>query len=58
MDKFNVPIYFVVLEMKEAPLKHKEHMMLFGRPFMETTKTVIDVQSMKLTVTVDYDSFG
>ena len=51
MDKFKVPMDFVVLEMKRA-LKHKEHMILLGRPFIATTKTVIDVQSGKLTMTV------
>ena len=45
VDKFKVPMDFVVLEMKGAPLSHKEHMILLGRPFMATTKTVIDVQS-------------
>ena len=43
LEKFEVPMDFVVLEMKGAPLKHKEHMILLGRPFMETTKTVINV---------------
>ena len=43
VDKFKVPMDFAVLEMKGALLKHKEHMILLGRPFMETTKTVIDV---------------
>ena len=43
VDKFKVPIYFVVLEMKGAPLRNKEHMILLGRPFMATTKTVINV---------------
>ena len=43
---------FVVLEMKGAPMKHKEHMVLLGKPFMGTTKTMIDVQSGKLTMTV------
>ena len=43
VDKFKVPMDFVVLEMKGAPLRHKEHMILLGRPFMVTTKTVINV---------------
>ena len=52
VDKFKVPMDFVVLEMKGAPMKHKEHMILLRRPVMATTKTVIDIQSEKLTMTV------
>ena len=52
MDKFKVPMDFVVLEMKGALLRNKEHMKLLGRPFMATTKTVIDVYSRKLTMTI------
>ena len=52
VDIFKVPMDFVMLEMKRAPLKHKEHMILLGRPFMITTTTVIDVQSGKLTMTI------
>ena len=52
VNEFNVPMDFIVLEMKGAPMKHKEHMILLGRPFMPTTMTVIDVQSEKLTMTV------
>ena len=52
VDKFNVPIDFVVLGMKGAPLRQNEHMVLLGRPFMVTTKTMIDVQSGKLTMTI------
>ena len=52
VDKFKVSMDFVVLEMKGDPLKHKKHMILLGRPFMATTKTVIDVQSDKLTMIV------
>ena len=47
-----MPMDFVVLEMKGALLKHKEHMVLLGRPFIATTKMVIHVQSGKLTMTV------
>ena len=43
VDKFKFPIEFIGLEMKGALLRHKEHMILLGRPFMATTKTVIDV---------------
>ena len=52
LDKFKVPMDFAVLEIKKALLKHKQHMILRERPFMETTKTVIDVQSGKLNMTV------
>ena len=52
VDKFTVPIDFVVLEMKGVALRHKEHMILLARPFIATTKTVIDVQNGKLTMTI------
>ena len=52
VEKFKVPMDFIVLEMKGAPMKHKKHTILLGRPFMVTTKTVIDVQSGKLTMIV------
>ena len=52
VDKFKVPMDFVVLEMKEALLRNKKHMRLVGRPFMATTKTLIDVQSGRLIMTV------
>ena len=52
VDKFQVTMDFIVLEMKGAPLRNKEHMILLGRLFMVTTRTVIDVQSRKLTMTV------
>ena len=52
VDKFKVPMEFVVLEMKRAPLRNKKHMILLGRPFMATTKMVIDVHSGKLIMAV------
>ena len=52
VDKFMVLMDFVVLETKGVPLKNKEHMILLGRPFMATTKMVINVHSGKLTMTV------
>ena len=52
MDKFRVPMDFVVLEMKGAPMRNKKHMILLGRPFTATTKSVIDVQNGKLTMIV------
>ena len=42
VDKFKVAMEIVMLEMKGAPLRHKEHMILLGRPLMATTITVID----------------
>ena len=41
-----------MLEIKVAPSRHKENMILLGRPFMATTKTVINVHSGKLTTPV------
>ena len=52
MDKFEVPMDFIVLEMKRAPFRNKEHMILLGRPFMATSKIVIDVHIGKLTMIV------
>ena len=52
MDKFKVPMDFVVLEMKGAPLRNNEHMILLGRTFMSSSKMVIDVHSGKLTMAV------
>ena len=43
---------FIVLEMKEASLREKEHMVLLGMLFMATTKTVIVIQSGKLTMKI------
>ena len=47
-----MPMDFVVLEIKGGPQKHKEHMIFLGRLFMETTKTVINVQSGMLTMII------
>ena len=52
VDKFKVPMDFVGLEMKEAPLRNKEHMILLGTPVMVATKMVTDVHSEKITMTV------
>ncbi|CAL8112139.1 unnamed protein product [Prunus armeniaca] len=41
-----------VLDMEEAPIHDRELPILLGRPFMATTKTVINVQSGLLTMTV------
>ena len=51
-DKFKMPMDFIILEIKGDPLRQNEHMVLLGRPSIETTKTVIDIQSRKLTMTV------
>ena len=47
-----MPMDFVVLEIKGVSLRNREHMILLGRPFMVTTKTGIDLQSGKLTMTI------
>ena len=52
VDKFEVPMDFIVLEIMGTPLRNKEHMILLGRPFMVTTRIVLDLQSGKLTMTV------
>ena len=52
VDKFKVSTDFTMLEIKGAPLRHKKYMILLGRLFMATTKTVLDVHSGKLTMTV------
>ena len=51
VDKFKVPMDFVLLEMTGALLRHKGHMIFLSRPFIVATKTVIDVQNEKLTMT-------
>ena len=43
VDKFKMPMDLLVLEMKGASMRQKEHMVLLGKPFIVTTKTVIDV---------------
>ncbi|XP_020415512.1 uncharacterized protein LOC109948026 [Prunus persica] len=52
VDKLILPADFVVLDMEEAPLHDRELPILLGRPFMATTKTIIDVQNGLLTMTV------
>ncbi|CAL2256448.1 unnamed protein product [Prunus armeniaca] len=41
-----------VLDMEEAPIHDHELPILLGRPFMATTKTIIDVQNGLFTMTV------
>ena len=43
VDKYNVPMDFVVLETKGALMRNKENVILLCRPFMTITKMVIDV---------------
>ena len=52
VDKFKVSMNFVVLKMKGTLMRNKEHMILLGKPFMATTKTVIDIHNGKLTMIV------
>ena len=52
MDKLIVPFDFVVLEIVGALLQDKENTIFLQRPFMATTKTIIDVQNGKLLMMV------
>ena len=48
VDKFLFPVDFVVMDMEEDA----EVPMILGRPFMKTTKIIIDVDKRKLKVCV------
>ncbi|KAI5335274.1 hypothetical protein L3X38_025407 [Prunus dulcis] len=48
-----LPADFLVLEMEEAPILDNELPLIFGRPFMATAKTKIDVEQGTLTMTVN-----
>ncbi|CAL9005556.1 unnamed protein product, partial [Prunus brigantina] len=48
-----LPADFLVLEMEEAPIPNNELPLIFGRPFMATAKTKIDVEQGTLTMTVN-----
>ncbi|KAI5328160.1 hypothetical protein L3X38_027556 [Prunus dulcis] len=48
-----LPADFLVLEMEEAPIPDNELPLIFGRPFMATAKTKIDVEEGTLTMTVN-----
>lgn len=48
VDKLIVPVDFVVMDMENHLTKHSEPMILLGRPFMVTTKIVINVHNGKL----------
>ncbi|XP_048228300.1 uncharacterized protein LOC125369565 [Ricinus communis] len=52
VGKLIIPVDFVVLDMENTPARDKEQTILLGRPFMETTRTVIDMHEGKLTMTV------
>ncbi|CAL9007261.1 unnamed protein product [Prunus brigantina] len=48
-----LPADFLVLEMEEAPIPDNELPLIFGRPFMATAKTKIDVEQGTLTMTIN-----
>eukprot|EP00257_Ricinus_communis_P020928 XP_015580293.1 uncharacterized protein LOC107261980 [Ricinus communis] len=52
VGKLIILVDFMVLDMENTPARHKEQTILPSRPFMATTKTVIDVHNGKLTMTV------
>lgn len=52
VDKVVVPCDFIVMEMTNDINNFAESGILLGRPFMATTRTVIDVSSGKLSMTV------
>ncbi|XP_048231776.1 uncharacterized protein LOC125370430 [Ricinus communis] len=52
VGKLIIPVDFVVLDMENTPTRDKEQTILLGRPFMTTTRTVIDMHDEKLTMTV------
>ncbi|XP_048229577.1 uncharacterized protein LOC125370041 [Ricinus communis] len=52
VGKLIIPVDFVVLNMENTPTMDKEQTILFGRPFMATTRTVIDMHDEKLTMIV------
>lgn len=51
-DKLIIPIDFVVLDMERQSNYKNELPILLGHPFMDVTKTIIDVQNGKLTMIV------
>ena len=48
VDKFIFPMDFIVLDMEED----KEVLIIFGRPFLTTGRTFIDVQKRELRLRV------
>ena len=51
VDKLIVPVDFVVMDM-ENNFRSVEPVILLGRPFVATTKTIIDVHKGELSMTV------
>lgn len=51
-DRLIVPVDFLVMEMESNCVKYNEPVILLGRPFMATTRTIIDVHSGKLYMIV------
>ncbi|XP_019179258.1 PREDICTED: uncharacterized protein LOC109174479 [Ipomoea nil] len=52
VDKLIIPADFVLLDINKKYNYEQDMPILLGRPFMATTKTMIDVQNGKLTMTV------
>ncbi|XP_048235993.1 uncharacterized protein LOC125371330 [Ricinus communis] len=52
VGKLIIPCNFVVLDMKNTLRRDKKQTILFGRPFIATTKIVINEHNGKLTMTV------
>ena len=51
VDKLIVPVDFVVMDMENS-FRSVESVFLLGKPFMATTKTIIDMHNGKLSMTV------
>ena len=49
VGKFVIPADFIVLKMEED----LEILILFGRPFLRTTRAIIDMKQGKITLEVD-----
>ena len=52
IGKLIIPVDFVVMEMEHCYRETKEPVILLGRPFMATTRTIIDVHDGRLSMTV------
>ena len=52
VGKLSIPADFVVLKMESENKRDKELPILLGRPFMATTKVVIDVKNGRLSMKV------
>ncbi|KAK0592662.1 hypothetical protein LWI29_023049 [Acer saccharum] len=51
-----IPANFVILEMETDSTKAREMPILLGRPFMSTTKAIINVHKGRLSMTVEWGS--